>query len=314
MAFKLRLRDYVKCDNILYNVPVLVGDMVYVLQMQAVFGGDTICSVIDLREEQIVQAFELSIGCGEGFTVTLEGDCLYIVGGCIEPAFVFDPPYHNTGYVYDLVLAESRQLDPRSDCRLAYHSCDLVGDSLVIFGGKEENGSLSTIAYVMDLVTAKFVKLTTKGSPPSARCNHASLAAFQTLFIYGGHDKDNEWCSDLFCLNGARWSEVRLRFRAAPPIWYPCMVLSRFRNGVMFLSQEFSSLTAFEIEVNKKSLDCEANQLATIGGRGNPQSHQCLLRLSDGTKDKHGNVIDFLLFGGQVVNTHHVQAVVYSTT
>jgi len=76
--------------------------------------------------------------------------------------------------------------------RLA-HTANLVGPMLFVFGGHDGCDYTNELSS-LNLESMEWLKMSTTGTPPSARGYHTAVLTDSRLFVFGGYD--NERCFD----------------------------------------------------------------------------------------------------------------------
>lgn len=67
------------------------------------------------------------------------------------------------------------------------HTCTVVGDDVVVFGGSRGRNRQSTV-HVLDSDTWHWKAVKIEGKPPSARTYHSAVAVRDRVVIFGGND------------------------------------------------------------------------------------------------------------------------------
>ena len=67
------------------------------------------------------------------------------------------------------------------------HSANLYGDSMVVFGGESQNGSLHNDLWLYDITQDRWIELTVNDTTkPPPVTEHAATVVDDKLYIFGG--------------------------------------------------------------------------------------------------------------------------------
>jgi N-acetylneuraminic acid mutarotase len=91
------------------------------------------------------------------------------------------------------------------------HSVELVDNKLYTFGGGDGKQALNDL-YCLDIETAKWTKIVTRGATPPKRGYHKSVLVGKTMYIIGGSDGSDAF-SDVHMLDTVThtWSKSRAK-------------------------------------------------------------------------------------------------------
>merc|ERR1719446_856374 len=81
----------------------------------------------------------------------------------------------------------------------AAHSCDVVDNKLVVFGGWNGKKALNDL-HVLNVHTGVWTEVPTAPTAPAARNNHTTAVIDSLLFVHGGHD-GTKWVADMHVLD-----------------------------------------------------------------------------------------------------------------
>lgn len=80
-----------------------------------------------------------------------------------------------------------------------YHTADMVGSKLIIFGGSD-GGECFRDVWIFDAATSVFTPVTIPAALSFPRLSHTATVVGSYLFVIGGHD-GVEYCDELLLLN-----------------------------------------------------------------------------------------------------------------
>eukprot|EP00794_Sanderia_malayensis_P020013 gene20013-21974_t len=130
---------------------------------------------------------------------------LYIFGGCKNKKWYHDIHTLNTDTLEWKHLEVTGKAPPRS-----YHSCNLVNEELLIFGGVFPNpdpvpDGCSNDVYFFNTVSNSWYQPIVSGERPRPRSGHSANLVQGKLFIFGGWDAptcfNDLWTLDLVLMN-----------------------------------------------------------------------------------------------------------------
>jgi len=135
-------------------------------------------------------------------TAALVGTKVYIFGG----GHSYPPIKSNTTWTFDTVAHKWEKVEcignpptARSD-----HSVAVVGKKLYYFGGSDQTVTPLNDLHVFDTENLTWSEVVAKGTAPSPRSGHSSVAMGNKVYVYGGarwDAKKSQWhskSSDLF--------------------------------------------------------------------------------------------------------------------
>ena len=107
----------------------------------------------------------------------------------------------------------------------AAHSCDIVGNSLYIFGGWNGKKALNDL-HVLDTEEMQWVEPEATGRIPACRNNHTTAVVGSKVYVHGGHD-GTQWLSDLYVLDTSTLIWAKPNISGTAPSARACHTMSR---------------------------------------------------------------------------------------
>eukprot|EP00761_Pharyngomonas_kirbyi_P008968 gb/GECH01008983.1/.p1 GENE.gb/GECH01008983.1/~~gb/GECH01008983.1/.p1 ORF type:complete len:390 (+),score=85.60 gb/GECH01008983.1/:1-1170(+) len=109
--------------------------------------------------------------------------------------------------------------------RRAYTTTQLDGDGTraLIFGGNDFQGMYRSDAYLLNLESLEWEKISSNGDIPHERAGHTITAMNETLFMFGGKTKRYQLFNDLFSCqvsletNEIHWQDLKMAEPKPPP-------------------------------------------------------------------------------------------------
>jgi len=103
--------------------------------------------------------------------------------------------------------------EERGDPRRCYHSAEIFGDQMYVFGGVDSKDRASNELWSFDLKELEWTKWPQEGDVPSHRLRHKSVLINNKMFIFGGRNNTESFMrmNDLHSLDleTFHWSEIR---------------------------------------------------------------------------------------------------------
>lgn len=83
------------------------------------------------------------------------------------------------------------------------HTAVLYRDSMIVFGGEDEKGTLHNDVHAFSLDKSAWSKLSTTGDAPSGRTGHSAVVHGSSMYVFGGatDNKSSALSGDLFVLS-----------------------------------------------------------------------------------------------------------------
>src|SRR5690606_34319850 len=68
------------------------------------------------------------------------------------------------------------------------HSCCLIGDEMIVFGGNDAKSFLRNFVYSLDLLTDHWKRISTNGDVPPPMDGHSAIPYKENMVVFGGWD------------------------------------------------------------------------------------------------------------------------------
>lgn len=119
----------------------------------------------------------------------------------------------------DAAAAEARWVSVSTDASpfdaFGFHSANIFGTKIVMFGGQNEEGLLNTLR-IYDTATGEWEEPLTSGAAPEARALHSSVVVGTELMIWAGYDGETPF-QDFFVLDLRSWKWSNPQLSGTPP-------------------------------------------------------------------------------------------------
>ncbi|CAJ0748450.1 23216_t:CDS:2, partial [Entrophospora sp. SA101] len=131
-------------------------------------------------------------------TTAYYNNSIYVFGGGDGARALNDVHMLNVSDLNNLVW---KKVEPsgRAPISRGYHTSNLVGSKLVVYGGSDGLECFSDV-HILDLVTMQWESRKVYGTRPTERGYHSSVLYDSRLFVFGGYDGQTVY-DDLYVLD-----------------------------------------------------------------------------------------------------------------
>eukprot|EP00002_Diphylleia_rotans_P008582 TRINITY_DN1852_c0_g1_i1.p1 TRINITY_DN1852_c0_g1~~TRINITY_DN1852_c0_g1_i1.p1 ORF type:complete len:1197 (+),score=251.22 TRINITY_DN1852_c0_g1_i1:88-3678(+) len=128
-----------------------------------------------------------------GHTAVVYKDSMFVYGG-VDSHRKTD----NALYEYSFETRKWRTIPTKGShpTPRSCHTCHVIGDSMIVFGGIDGQKQLLSSVYEYSFVSNEWKEIQTTGQTPTPRFNHCSIVYNNALFVFGG-SKDSVNASQL---------------------------------------------------------------------------------------------------------------------
>lgn len=108
------------------------------------------------------------------------------------------------------------------------HDTALCGNDFYCFGGSSGK-TLHNDLHKLDTETWTWEQVKTVGSVPSPRDKHSMSCVGSKLYVFGGHDDENEYLNDLFEFDipSSTWTQIHTSNHPIPRHYHSCIAIGK---------------------------------------------------------------------------------------
>lgn len=153
-------------------------------------------------------------GPRDSHTWSVVGRSLVLIGGTDQGGAKLNSVHvlDLDSYVWETLECTGSLPPPRES-----HSCAVVGEKIVMFGGNSVSSDYLNDVYVLDLPNRNWRRIESQGDVPCARDSHVSCTIGDQIVVFGG-DCGERYLDDVFVLDFETgvWRELPISGRGGP--------------------------------------------------------------------------------------------------
>ncbi|EFJ04655.1 hypothetical protein SELMODRAFT_138417, partial [Selaginella moellendorffii] len=126
----------------------------------------------------------------EGHSASLIGDNLFVFGGCGKSSDPSEEEYYNDLHVLNTNTFVWKKISTTGVLPIPQdsHTCSFYKNCFVVMGGEDGGNAYLNDVYILDTGMYTWSKPVMKGTHPSPRDSHSSMAVGSKLHVFGGTD------------------------------------------------------------------------------------------------------------------------------